>query len=316
MSDPAALEALTPEEAQISNVARPISTLPNPAARPLIVPRTDDVSYQRSLDCLTAAIYYEAAFEPLEGQRAVAQVVLNRVRHPLYPHTVCGVVFQGSQRSTGCQFTFTCDGSLARIPNPAIWERMRNVAAAALAGFVYSPVGLSTHYHADYVVPYWADSLVKISSIGLHIFYRIDGSYGRPPAFAQAYAGNEPQTFERTAAGRFVLLSADGKPSLASTDQTTAPTARPILDSTGRILPATEDGQAPPKLPATTKAGTRSAALVALRADHKTAATSPAAPAPGTANRRWIIGMDGAAGPNKQALNAPGLDHSPVATIQ
>ncbi|MDZ7587989.1 MAG: cell wall hydrolase [Parasphingorhabdus sp.] len=91
------------------------------------------------LQCLTQAVYYEAASEPDAGQRAVAQVVLNRVRHPAYPRTVCGVVYQGSERRTGCQFTFTCDGSLRRTPSAFFWERARRVAADALAGRIGSP---------------------------------------------------------------------------------------------------------------------------------------------------------------------------------
>ncbi|MGJ3626051.1 cell wall hydrolase [Sphingomonas sp. MMS24-JH45] len=85
------------------------------------------------------------------------QVVLNRLRHPAFPKTVCGVVFQGAERSTGCQFTFTCDGALARQPSPLAWDRARKVAAAALAGAVYRPVGYATHYHTDWVVPYWSE---------------------------------------------------------------------------------------------------------------------------------------------------------------
>ena len=92
------------------------------------------VDRTRALECLTAAIYYEAASEPDQGQRAVAQVVLNRVAHPSFPNTVCGVVYQGSERSTGCQFSFTCDGSLMRVPSKFFWERARGVAAQALSG--------------------------------------------------------------------------------------------------------------------------------------------------------------------------------------
>jgi hypothetical protein len=141
---------------------------------------------------MTAAIYYEAGNEPVDGQRAVAQVILNRMRSPAYPHSVCGVVYQGAERKTGCQFTFTCDGSLARIPTTAGWARASSVAAAALAGYVYAPVGWATHYHADYVVPYWAQSLDKLSTIGRHIFYGWKGRSGTRAAFTSGYAGMEP----------------------------------------------------------------------------------------------------------------------------
>ncbi len=162
-----------------------------PAARAL-TGLTSAIDRTRAESCLTAAIYYEAASEPDDGQRAVAQVILNRVAHPSYPKTVCGVVFQGSERSTGCQFTFTCDGALARKPNRYFWDRAQSVARTALAGYVYAPVGLATHYHTFAVHPYWADSLNFIGQIGAHRFYRFHGPAGTPDAFRFAYAGGEP----------------------------------------------------------------------------------------------------------------------------
>jgi hypothetical protein len=150
----------------------------------------------RAVDCLTAAVYYEAAYESLDGQRAVAQVVLNRMRHPAYPKTVCGVVFQGSERTTGCQFTFTCDGSLKRTPSEAGWSRARQVAVAALNGYVMKRVGNATHYHAVYVAPYWSPNLVKVAAIGAHVFYRWTGGWGLPPAFSGSYAGAETEGFQ------------------------------------------------------------------------------------------------------------------------
>ena len=186
------LKQIAPTDAIAWNAAVPVSNLANPAARPFLLAGAGEADRQRSLDCLTAAIYYESATEPLDGQRAVAQVVLNRVRHPAWPSTVCGVVFEGARRMTGCQFTFTCDGSLRRAPMPALWNRARQVAEAALGGYVYTPVGWATHYHANYVVPYWAPSLVKSATVGAHIFYRWRGGWGRPPAFVSRYAGVEP----------------------------------------------------------------------------------------------------------------------------
>ncbi len=185
------LKQIAPQDALALNAAIPISNSANPAARPfnLLGSAADRA---RSLDCLTAAIYYEAALESTDGQRAVAQVVLNRVRHPAYPSTVCGVVFEGARRITGCQFSFTCDGSLRRTPMAPHWQRARQVAEAALNGYVYAPAGWATHYHANYVVPYWASSLVKSTVVGTHIFYRWRGGWGRAPAFASRYAGVEP----------------------------------------------------------------------------------------------------------------------------
>ena len=190
---------VAPQDAVAINAAVPLSDAPNPAAKGFVLNAASAADRARALDCLTQAVYYEAATEPLEGQRAVAQVVLNRVRHPAYPNSVCGVVYQGSQRSTGCQFTFTCDGSLARAPSQSYWRRARAVAEAALAGQVYAPVGWSTHYHTNWVVPYWSSSLVKAANVGTHIFYRWTGGWGRAPAFASRHAGAEPDV---TALGR------------------------------------------------------------------------------------------------------------------
>jgi spore germination cell wall hydrolase CwlJ-like protein len=163
----------------------------SPAARSLraIGSYTD---MARAQHCLTQAVYYEAASEPDAGQRAVAQVVLNRVMHPSYPNTVCGVVYQGSERTTGCQFTFTCDGALNRVPNRYFWDRAAQVARAALAGYVYKPVGLATHYHTIAIYPYWAPSLNYLGTVGAHRFYSFKGRAGSAGAFRTAYVGGEP----------------------------------------------------------------------------------------------------------------------------
>ena len=146
----------------------------------------------RALQCLSMAVYYEAASEAYDGQRAVAQVVLNRVAHPAYPTSVCGVVFQGSERRTGCQFTFTCDGSLQRKPSRKAWATAQSVALAALSGNVFEPVGWATHYHTNYVNPYWAPSLDYLGDIGTHRFYRWKGRAGKADAFSITYRGGEP----------------------------------------------------------------------------------------------------------------------------
>lgn len=178
------------EDARLFNALVPASPLPNPAMTPFSL-KAGGAERERALLCLTQAVYYEAGFEAGEGQRAVAQVVLNRLRHPGYPKSVCGVVYQGSQRQTGCQFSFTCDGSLQRPISAPAWDNARAVARAALGGHVHKPVGASTHYHADYVFPYWAVTLVKLNQIGTHIFYRMTGPNGAPAAFSGRYAGGE-----------------------------------------------------------------------------------------------------------------------------
>lgn len=156
-----------------------------------VLPATSVIERERALTCLTQAIYFEAGFESGAGQQAVAQVVLNRLRHPAYPKSVCGVVYQGSQRTTGCQFSFTCDGSLRRPVSADSWQRSKGVARDALQGSVYRPVGTATHYHADYVFPYWAVTLIKLRQLGAHIFYRMTGPTGAPKAFDGRYAGGE-----------------------------------------------------------------------------------------------------------------------------
>lgn len=178
--------------AQQLNAAMPDAPDALRPAQPFLFRPTDEASRQRALRCLTQAVYYEAALEPDEGQEGVAQVVLNRVRDPNYPASVCGVVYQGAERTTGCQFSFTCDGSLGRAPVRWAWDRAERVAARALNGHVATRVGTATHYHADYVHPWWAPTLTRITRVGAHIFYRWKGAAGETAAFAQAYAGREP----------------------------------------------------------------------------------------------------------------------------
>jgi spore germination cell wall hydrolase CwlJ-like protein len=193
---PQALRPLDALTAQQVNAAMPLEGA-GAAASPFALRFASDADRARSLQCMTEAIYYEAATEPVEGRRAVAQVILNRVRHPAYPNSVCGVVYQGSERRTGCQFSFTCDGSLGRAPMAPYWQQARQLAEESLAGYVHQPVGYSTHYHANYVVPYWASSLTKSANIGTHIFYRWQGGWGRPHAFTDRYAGSEPLVLRR-----------------------------------------------------------------------------------------------------------------------
>ena len=188
---PDLLRPITPEEALKQNAERAFSGRPDTPASAFRLD-ADATTRERALECLTQAVYYEAATEGADGQRAVAQIVLNRMRHPAYPSSVCGVVYQGAERPTGCQFTFTCDGSLARLPAQSLWQQARKIATEALGGKVFAPVGHSTHYHADYVLPYWADSLDKSVKIGRHIFYRLKSSLGASGAFRQSYAGIEP----------------------------------------------------------------------------------------------------------------------------
>lgn len=125
---------------------------------------------RQAVECLATAALYEAG-DDKRGQQAVMQVILNRVRAPGFPGTVCGVVYQGATRPTGCQFSYTCDGSLRRRPIRIGWAEARRRARSALAGHVDEAVGRATHYHADWSVPYWRESMVKVARVGTHLFY-------------------------------------------------------------------------------------------------------------------------------------------------
>ena len=222
---PLLLRPLSESAAVALNRRIPFSADRGPPAEPLALIDKGNAR-ARALECLTSAIYYEAASESVEGQAAVAQVILNRLRHPAFPASVCSVIYQGSTRSTGCQFSYTCDGSLRRVPSRREWARARAVADAALSGAVYAPVGLATHYHTWQVVPYWAPTLAKSVQLGAHIFYRWAGGAGRPKGFTQRYSGREdnPLTLRRIA-----LISHNIWPSAG--DSTTKPRLSLAIDS-------------------------------------------------------------------------------------
>ncbi|MGC4252181.1 MAG: cell wall hydrolase [Sphingobium sp.] len=188
--EPVEVYNLDADQARALNAAVPFSHAPNPAARPFVFQGSES-DLARATDCLAAAQLYEAGDDAV-GEKAVAQVVLNRVRHPAFPKTVCGVVFQGQERATGCQFTFTCDGALARTYSQTAWNRARDIAKQALAGQVFKPVGYATHYHTDWVIPYWSGSLDKVATVGTHLFFRWRGWWGTPPAFRKLGEIREP----------------------------------------------------------------------------------------------------------------------------
>lgn len=177
--------------ARTINAAVPVAGMHLPPAAPFYL----DAGPQdraRAIDCLAAAAYYEAGREAPD-QRAVAQVVLNRVRHAAFPDTVCGVVFQGADRVTGCQFTFTCDGSLGRRrPSLRDWRDARDRAAEMLLGRVESAVGRATHYHTDWVAPSWDRTMNKLAVVKSHLFFGWRGAAGAPSAFDRRYSGGEP----------------------------------------------------------------------------------------------------------------------------
>ncbi|MCJ8517603.1 spore germination cell wall hydrolase CwlJ-like protein [Pseudorhizobium tarimense] len=130
----------------------------------------------REQQCLASGIYFEARGESARGQAAVAQVILNRVRNPAYPNSICDVVYQNKDWRNRCQFSFACDNIRDRIRSEYHWKMAREVAMAVTAGKIWlKEVGSSTHYHAVYVRPGWARTMKKVGRIGLHVFYRTYG---------------------------------------------------------------------------------------------------------------------------------------------
>lgn len=183
---------VAPTTAKEINDSRPFSTEAIIPALPFSgAPAGDDG--ERAAACLATAGWYEAGADSGD-QSAVMQVVLNRVRHKAFPNSICGVVFQGAERRTGCQFSFTCDGAMTRRrPSPAAWSSAMGLARAMLDGYVDERVGLATHFHTDWVVPYWSSSLVKLTNVRTHLFFRWEGFWGTPRAFLQAPASKEPR---------------------------------------------------------------------------------------------------------------------------
>ena len=174
--------SLSMDQARAANAAIPfVPGRVEPAAR--FVFHGTPAAREQAVECLATAAIYEAGDDP-RGQRAVMQVVLNRVRRAGYPKTVCGVVYQGAVPGGVCQFSFACDSSLARRPETAGWETARARAKHALSGAVFGVVGTATHYHTDWVVPWWSASLDKIAKVSTQIFYR--------PRSSRAPASNQP----------------------------------------------------------------------------------------------------------------------------
>lgn len=217
--EPLVLKTVPRKDAVAINASTPFSRAPNPPAPPFNIPSPS--ASDRAIDCLTAAVYYEAASEGADGQKAVAQVVVNRLRHPAFPKTVCSVVFQGSDRSTGCQFTFTCDGALTRKPLPAAWIRARQIARSALTGKVFRPVGFATHYHTREVVPDWRTRLDKITIVGTQIFYRWPGWWGTAGAFRGTYSRSESRVQALAALSTAHATSLPGEPAIETANLAT-----------------------------------------------------------------------------------------------
>jgi hypothetical protein len=266
--------------------ASPASASGSDAPEPFSAPR-DRGSFERALQCLTEAVYYEARSESDDGQRAVAQVVLNRVRHPSYPNSVCGVVYQGSHRRTGCQFTFTCDGSISGYIDGEAWARAQRIAQAALRGSVYRPVGLSLNYHTTAIRPYWAPSLVRHAVIGAHIFYRRPGhgsieDFDQDPAAAEprtAYASAASSRASRAQPGRSVADSRSARIQVANIERYTV--ERPRIERPTVERPRIERVSFERPVSSRTSRALRTAASPQLQSQARTR-TVPARPGPRT----------------------------------
>jgi Cell Wall Hydrolase len=147
--------------------------------------------------CLADAIYFEARGEPVRGQIAVAQVVMNRVFSGYYPNSVCGVVYQNANRHMACQFSFACDGIPDRISEPDAWERAKQISRDTLDGkYWLTDVGKATHYHARWVHPHWVREMQKLDRIGVHTFYRPRswGDGANTPIWGDAAATDEAES--------------------------------------------------------------------------------------------------------------------------
>lgn len=228
---PVELAPVTVEDARAANARIPLITKGFAAAQPFRYP--GDVDHRaRARDCLAAAMLYEAGNDA-RGQLAVGQVVINRVRHPAFPKTICGVVFQGSERATGCQFTFTCDGALTRRYSEAAWTRAKVNAEMMLAGVVDPAVGLATHYHTDWVRPYWSDSLEKIAIVDTHLFFRWPGYWGKPGAFRGNVSGDDAPIAKLAAISAQHALALGPPTELAGVDVDAAAGAARVVPGAG-----------------------------------------------------------------------------------
>ena len=198
--DPAAAMAQAPEPFKLASVdmgtlpsdaaptpvslpmsaAIPLAMVPIPRAAPGLPPPSpaerlhlEGKERARAERCLANAIYFEARSEPVRGQMAVAQVVINRAFSGFYPNDICGVVYQNAHRRLACQFTFACDGKSKVINERGEWARANRIAKQTLDGQIYVPeVAKSTHYHAIYVHPNWVGEMKKMVRFGIHNFYR------------------------------------------------------------------------------------------------------------------------------------------------
>ncbi len=173
-----AIDGVTPDSATLVGLSVPV---PLNASEQLAYARQSTPTTEHAVSqysererwCLSTAIYFEARGESYRGQVGVAQVIMNRVEHRLYPDTICGVVFQNQSWRNRCQFSFACDGIPERVNDATSWAKAEEITGKVLDGSLYlSEVSNATHYHANYVYPHWAPRMKRLTRIGAHIFYR------------------------------------------------------------------------------------------------------------------------------------------------
>ena len=238
--DTVILSQLAADVAQARNAAVGFAAAGPGKATPFSF-RGSSADRARARDCLALAGMAEAGGGDGD-QRAVMQVILNRVRHPAFAKTVCGVVFEGSQRPTGCQFSFTCDGSLARRYSDAAWRAARARADEMLAGAIDATVGNATHFHANYVYPWWSDKLDKVAQVGPHIFFRWRGFWGTRNALSARYGGGEPDPL-RLQETALTVATANPLPTLMQGGEAVRSITTEMVNQT------TEGGDATPSSP-------------------------------------------------------------------
>jgi len=259
-SDPNARVELTSFRTEDGLRARGQSTLfESPDARAMMVqavlrgpstvqqqPTTPAVPTQQQIDarqenCLAQAIYYEARGESQRGQIAVAEVIMNRAKSGYYPNSVCGVVYQGSHRSTGCQFTFTCDGSINHRPRDRAWDRAQRVATAVMSGYTRPITQGATHYHTLAVNPVWNSGLVETTTIESHVFYRFPNRSERAH-YQEALARRRGSLGSRRSEGADALIPEASDAAAGIEDgatQETAPAASEAVTDTSAQNTAT-----------------------------------------------------------------------------
>jgi spore germination cell wall hydrolase CwlJ-like protein len=180
LTDDTSNAAPVPATSLPMSAAIPLRMVPLPTPAPGVPPPSpaqrlhlEGKDYAKAERCLANAIYFEARSEPIKGQQAVAQVVVNRAFSGFYPNDICGVVYQNAHRHLSCQFTFACDGKRKAITERGHWARANRIAKQTLDGQIYVPeVAKSTHYHAVYVHPNWVREMKKMVRFGVHNFYR------------------------------------------------------------------------------------------------------------------------------------------------